>query len=770
MTQMKLRTLLTLGLGAFVLAACGDDDGSTDTPEDMGVEADADVTPPDMPPMIQDMGPPRPTECTAEGMGSTLGQSCVRDLDCSDACFCNGIELCQAGTCVAGQQPCGRTDCSTGTCDEATRSCDESPDDSLCDDGVFCNGQETCDPEFGCRPGVPPFCGDGDICTIDFCDEDMTMCVHTVLDEDGDGEPSRSCGGNDCDDSNGGRFPGNTEICDNGIDDDCNARVDAEDATCAPPNDRCDAGTDGRGPLDITRTSDGTTVISTSTVAMTNDYDVSCTTSSTREDGPDAVFTFTLTETKDVSVEVQGIDNDAVLEIRPASSCTSETGNFGCSAPSTGLQPFVLARSLPAGDYAIIVSTERETAYDLAFTLAPPTTLDLSMDSCDTTMVDISAGGTFTGSFEGDLRYDGDELNDNYTPPCRSSSFNYAEAAFRLTIPAGELRDVLLQGYTFSSTGSGRQPYIYLTDDCDAPSPDITQCAEADSSGDPATLRLRNLPGGTYFVVLDADFSSDVNYSLDVQVMPASGSNPGDACVAGNPVDITSGTGTIDLATLEHTPDAGSFCRTNGSTATDAFFQFTLTSEQDVTVTTTSSPSVRHTAGLSDTCGSVPNDYNCLGATGGSGSKLYRRLPAGTYFVNVTTLETTGTISASIATAAPTPAPANNTCATAKTLTSGAVENISLPDYDSNGDYCGEVGWLDAYYTFTLAAQSSVTLRGENVRGVVLLDGSCTGTETCDSALRIEQTLPAGTYYVAVEADPFSVRSDARLFFTAFAL
>ncbi|MCP5060689.1 MAG: hypothetical protein GY937_28665 [bacterium] len=95
-----------------------------------------------------------------------------------------------------------------------------------CGDGVFCNGEERCNPnlgsadERGCAPARQPACPEDET-----CDEANDRCLSgcdLISDEDGDGHDSRACGGDDCDDQDGDRFPGNTETCDeDGHDDDC---------------------------------------------------------------------------------------------------------------------------------------------------------------------------------------------------------------------------------------------------------------------------------------------------------------------------------------------------------------------------------------------------------------------------------------------------------------------------------------------------------------------------------------------------------------------
>ncbi len=121
-----------------------------------------------------------------------------------------------------------------------------------CDDGLFCNGQERC-VAGRCVAGAPIGCDDGNPCTVNTCDNRTRSCDTTIRDRDGDGAADALCGGTDCNDMNARVHPGAREVCDNGIDDDCNGLLDcanpvcARDPTCAmclPRETNCSDGRD----------------------------------------------------------------------------------------------------------------------------------------------------------------------------------------------------------------------------------------------------------------------------------------------------------------------------------------------------------------------------------------------------------------------------------------------------------------------------------------------------------------------------------------------
>jgi len=164
---------------------------------------------------------------------------CASDAECADGVYCNGVERCRPDDpvstsfgCVAGD-PCPELPFRLESCFEGNRQCVSAgppcTSNAECDDGRFCNGAEQCAPsdplaDFdGCLPEEPPCSGD------QFCDDVADTCSAEGCDQpdrDGDGRARADCGGDDCDDDDASRFPGNAEVCDgDGEDDDCNPQT-----------------------------------------------------------------------------------------------------------------------------------------------------------------------------------------------------------------------------------------------------------------------------------------------------------------------------------------------------------------------------------------------------------------------------------------------------------------------------------------------------------------------------------------------------------------
>ena len=75
---------------------------------------------------------------------------------------------------------------------------------------------------------------DTDDCASDFAVVPSLQCADADGDGNGDGDGHRdeSCGGDDCDDTDPAVNPAADEVCDSGIDDDCDGLVDGNDPDC----------------------------------------------------------------------------------------------------------------------------------------------------------------------------------------------------------------------------------------------------------------------------------------------------------------------------------------------------------------------------------------------------------------------------------------------------------------------------------------------------------------------------------------------------------
>jgi len=93
---------------------------------------------------------------------------CAGPADCQDGIFCNGAEVCTAGMCAAGTNPCTG---STPFCNEAADVCFGCVTDADCEDNIFCNGDSaciagTCSPQSGNPCSAVQVCNEG----TDACD------------------------------------------------------------------------------------------------------------------------------------------------------------------------------------------------------------------------------------------------------------------------------------------------------------------------------------------------------------------------------------------------------------------------------------------------------------------------------------------------------------------------------------------------------------------------------------------------------------------------
>ena len=694
-------------------------------------------------------GGPRPELCTEPG--GTLGDTCVTNEDCDDLCFCNGAEECRSGTCQAGTTPCREDmiDCTTITCAETSDRCTTLTDNEMCGDGDACNGLEQCNPARGCQPGPAPVCNDETSCTVDSCDP-ATGCVYTPRDLDGDGFVASTCdGGTDCDDDpryGTMVFPGATEICDNRRDDDCDGSRDYNDTSCLPTNDTCDIATVlTLGPMGGT--------FSGATTGLRHNYTLGCASGS----GPDAVFRFTLTEMRDVRITATAAG--ASIALRPFDQCASGPDEK-CN---TGSPPSMIRRSLPAGEYAVIVTTTTAQPFDLSVRLSDPT-VPPPVDVCNdgTTLIPIT-GGSFSGRFE--------EVEDDYSLSC--NSFSGRDAVYAFEIPVGQVKD--LRATASVTSGSWSQAYVALTTDCGNRSAELI--CESDSTS--TSIERRDLGPGRYFLVVEPTTDDATDYSLMVTLTDPLPRIPGDVCSM--PLDVTPAaipgmrSQMADISRLDPLLDARPSCGPVG-TGRDAVFTFTLPAPQDITFTVNGSGTLY--GSMMTACGLPASESGCWTSSTGTLARTYRALPAGTYYFVVQTTSTFGTLTANLDVRAPTMIPMNDRCP-GIALTSPTTRTDTTVGFGSevNLASCGAgSGSPDAFYSFTLAARSRVIVNlsrgsGGTIHGGIQSTCGATSTIICGTTSgttsNITTTLDPGTYYIVVETTS-AAEADFTLDFVTF--
>jgi hypothetical protein len=122
--------------------------------------------------------------------------------------------------------------CANGAC--VPETCTDADGDGYAVEGGGCGAIDCDDTDAAVNPGAAEVCDNGidDDCNglIDADDPECLVC--TDLDEDGYAVEGGDCGAVDCDDTDPQVNPGAVEVCDNGIDDNCNGLIDADDPAC----------------------------------------------------------------------------------------------------------------------------------------------------------------------------------------------------------------------------------------------------------------------------------------------------------------------------------------------------------------------------------------------------------------------------------------------------------------------------------------------------------------------------------------------------------
>lgn len=260
-------------------------------------------------------------------------------------------------------------------------------------------------------------------------------------------------------------------------------------------------------------------------------------------DGQDLVYSYTLTQARDVNVTVTPGNNSnlkPVAYVRKAGTCTSTSvaDELGCF--STGAEPaetpaVVELFNQPAGTYFVFVDGAQSSSgsFVLDVTLSPPTAAPAN---------DVCAGATpltFVGSVavaSGDTKAaTNGNAHGDATPSCSAQAADTGrDVVFSYTLTAAKDVEITV---TPKATSPGFFPVAYVRKPnacASAVLSDQVGCVSTtgQASSGPLKFTLYNQPAGTYSLFIDGEDSTYGAFDIDIALGGPTLPQPNDSCAS----------------------------------------------------------------------------------------------------------------------------------------------------------------------------------------------------------------------------------------------
>lgn len=496
--------------GLFAFGACGAC-GASNPPNrlvlqfDAGSDGAADASP----------GPGHPQDDAAT---QYLGAPCVDDGQCND-----------------------QIACTYDSCDTTAGRCLNVPDDTQCDNGIYCDGREVCVVGHGCESGPVITCSTGNACTIAQCVEANKGCLYVPRDVDQDGDPDGHCtGGHDCDDLDPNVSSLHPEVCDNGVDDNCNGVID--ETPCVSPQGETCAGAvaiSGAGTYGLSTVGNGMTL--SASCGVTNP-----------SAGQTVIAAIAVPAGPAADLEVWATTGSVEVAVALQAVCGQPSSELGCGSGTGATSVRARAYGVTPGTYYAVVTTQSPASVELKVVLLPPTPRATNVDCA--TASPIVPGAPTTVS-----------IVDPPTDLPTACPTGTGELTYALTL--AQAQDVRV--YASTVQGSGL-PVIGLRD------PACTGASDELSCRGMASLPVfrRNLAPGVYVVTVSA--TSPIDASVQVVLSTPSATPPDQTCVS-PPAIAANEAIALDLSNHEDAIKDG--C---GSGGYDAAYDLTLAGASDV--------------------------------------------------------------------------------------------------------------------------------------------------------------------------------------------